>query len=334
MKKLFYLVLTIMMVVAIITIGVSLAMVEFDFNKLAYSEDRFNDEVDYVGIEKINVDVKISNVIVKTHNLDKVLVKYEYLNYAKIYVEKVEDRLIITQDPYKIVVKYRFVNNFVSFTERYKVEIFIPINVELSECIIKATTGNVTVNDIKCNFLDIITTTGDSRVEKVVCPKISIKGSTGNLRVSMLETPSLDINITTGDIRIDTIKVDDLKVSSTTGNIRIDNSVINDLVGVATTGNINFNKTTINKINVNLTTGNITFVDVLFTNSCLLKTTTGNVTIRFNGEKISDYRFNLHTTTGNRRVFNKTNSVDYTSYNGSLLIQASTTTGNIRIYFN
>jgi len=164
--------------------------------------------------------------------------------------------------------------------------------------------------------IDFQTTSGNLRIDGITAGNVSLKATSGNLTLS---------NATIGG---------DASLCAMSGNIEVKSSSAGGaLVLDTTSGNVTVSgASSFGSVKVDVTSGDIRLsgfggigVDA--------KTTSGNITIKVNG-KYEDYRTEVRTTSGRRKVNGKLVSNNFVSNpSAGVILKASANSGNINISF-
>ena len=232
--------------VGLITLIIILLNNGFNFSfkkaKLLYDES-YTEE-----INKINIDVTSSDIIIEPTDSDKLNVKI-YDHEDKDIEIKVKDKTL------EIVNKQKNMNFFSIFTGQPKVEISVPknsiydlnINGKSSDVKVSSNVGiatvDVTSGDVSfedAEKLEIKVTSGDVNVGKT--STLKIKTTSGDIRVDKV-TKKADLQTTSGDIKVDELSLkENSEIQATSGDITVDK--INDIYveGKTKSGDININK--------------------------------------------------------------------------------------------
>ena len=219
-------------------------------------------------IEKININVKSSDVYIKESEDDTV--------YVDIYDVKKEDvSSVLTDGELKIVSKGKFNFCFFCFGEtNKKVEIKLPKSFAGS---IKstATSGDFTMDSYKDVTLNLFAKSGDVDIKNV--KKATIKVTSGDIEIKNIKdanikatsgdieidkvTGKVDIKVTSGDIDIDKFDITgNSNIKATSGDIKIksiDNAFINTSVKSGDVKVNGSNRTAEYELDINVTSGDI-----------------------------------------------------------------------------
>lgn len=221
-------------------------------------------------IEKININVKSSDVYIKESEDENV--------YVDIYAVKREDvSSTLTDGELKVVSKGKF--NFCIFcfgSTNKKVEIKLPKSYTGS---IKssATSGDFTMGSFKDTTINVQAKSGDVDIKNV--KKATIKVTSGDIEIKNIQ--KANIKATSGDIELDNVngKVD-IKVTS--GDIDIDKFNITE------------------NSSIKATSGDIKVKDI---ENAFINTSVKSGDVKVNGsDRTAEYELDINVTSGDIRV--------------------------------
>jgi hypothetical protein len=162
--------------------------------------------------------------------------------------------------------------------------------------------------------IDIQTATGKIVLENVKSlGEFNVETKTGDLQVKQVEGNDIFAEVSTGRIIAELVQANNLDLKNSTGRIVVEDSNINSKLKVRnSTGDIIIKSTQAMTFDLVLSTGNI---DVYF-------------------DSIDDIKFDLETSTGSITVFGNNQSKRYSTQVGFIIVDASASTGRIRIIEN
>lgn len=179
--------------------------------------------------------------------------------------------------------------------------IFIPKELAFESMDIATSTGNVTNNASVLGNVKIETTTGNIRVENISAQAMDLSASTGKITVSDVTcTSDVTIGVSTGKVDLNGMTCQTLTSSGSTGNLSLKNVIASKSFSLKrTTGNIKFDACDANEMVVKTTTGTVT--GTLLSKKIFVATTdTGHVSVPNNGT--SGGRCEIKTDTGNIKI--------------------------------
>ena len=195
----------------------------------------------------------------------------------------------------------------------------IPEDKAYGSLTVHATTGDVYVDKLQFENINIKLTTGDITNYASSKGVIKVGASTGDIRMEDISAGSVDCDVTTGDITLVNVNSSgNVKTQATTGKMRLTNVHCENFTVDGGTGDVILKSVYAEeKFNIEVTTGDVKF-DRCDAAELNVKATTGDVTGTLRSDKI----FIIKSTTG------KVN-VPETTTGGVCKIQV--TTGDIKI---
>ncbi len=156
--------------------------------------------------------------------------------------------------------------------------------------------------------------------------ELRISTSTGSISVSDLNPAQLELEATTGSIRISNLNVaGSIEAETSTGSVSMTNVTADEISRMGSTGSTNLMNISANTLNARTSTGSIT-LDAVDAQSLTLHTTTGSISGTLAGS-IADYTIRSSVSTGS-------NSLPEELDGGARMLNASATTGSIRLSFS
>lgn len=145
---------------------------------------------------------------------------------------------------------------FQTTTGNIWVEGMTPENLELT-----VTTGQITVSEVTCSGdLAVQVSTGKARLTEVTCRDLSSTGNTGDLELTHVIADSFDLTRSTGDIRFSRCDASKITVNTSTGDVS--GSLLSEKIILAQSG-----------------TGRVNVPKSFTGGSCEINTSTGDITI-------------------------------------------------------
>lgn len=145
---------------------------------------------------------------------------------------------------------------------------------------IKSSTGNVEIPEaFTFESIDVSESTGDVISRASVSAFVKIKTSTGDIRIEGISADTLDLSVSTGAVTVSqTACKNDVKISVSTGKTVMTDTACRNLTSTGSTGCMALEKVIASEnLSVTRTTGDIT-LDRCDAAALSLKTDTGNVT--------------------------------------------------------
>ena len=144
---------------------------------------------------------------------------------------------------------------------------------------IRTTTGDICVENVSAQWLDLTVSTGHITVSNVICDEsVSISVSTGKSNVADLECKEFKTMGSTGDVSLtDVIAVEKISVERSTGDIKFDSCDAGEIIVTTDTGDI-FGTLLTEKIFITQTdTGRVIVPETTSGGKCRLITDTGDI---------------------------------------------------------
>lgn len=123
-----------------------------------------------------------------------------------------------------------------------KITVYLP-KTEYNALFINESTGNVEIpKDYLFENVDISLSTGDVNFFASVSKLVKIKASTGNICVENISAGALDLSVTTGEVTVSGVTCrDDITVDVVTGSAYLTDSSCRSVISSVITGNISMN---------------------------------------------------------------------------------------------
>ena len=160
-----------------------------------------------------------------------------------------------------------------------KITIYLPKN-EYGELLIESSTGDINIpKNFKFESIDILEDTGNITNYASVYKNIKAKTSTGNIHIQNVFANIIDLSTSTGKVDIIDVNCsDDIKINVSTGKTNIVNTNCKNLLSKGSTGNISLkNVIATEKFSIERSTGDVKFKDS-DASDIFVRTDTGNVT--------------------------------------------------------
>ena len=186
----------------------------------------FNDSV----IDRVLTQNAFKKLIIRVSTLDVVI--EEGTDFAVTYhgreaycphVQEKEGELQLEQP--ELVGTVVFHN--LSGTEE-KLRLTIPSGKSLKSIRVKTSNGDLTVEKVDSDDLNLKSSNGDLKAAKATFKSAELLTSNGNVTVKSVNATDLRLLTTDGDVAVENVKADTLNVTTTNGNIGYDDVTIRD----------------------------------------------------------------------------------------------------------
>ena len=159
-----------------------------------------------------------------------------------------------------------------------KITLFLPKD-EYGTLSVKNSTGDIKIPaDFQFESLDIAHSTGDVTCQANTSGRLRIKGSTGNIHIQNVSAEALDLQVSTGKISVsDTVCSGELKITVSTGKATLNKITCQNFISKGNTGDITLTGVAAReKLTVIRTTGDIK-LDRCDGSELFLQADTGNI---------------------------------------------------------
>lgn len=146
---------------------------------------------------------------------------------------------------------------------------------------IKATTGDIRVENISADSLDLAVTTGGITASNVACRgDANVKVTTGKTRLTQMTCKNLTSNGSTGDAFLtDVVAEETLSVKRTTGDVRFDGADAGEILVKTSTGAVTGTLLSEKVFLTKTDTGKVSVPQTVTGGKCDITTTTGDIRI-------------------------------------------------------
>ena len=141
-----------------------------------------------------------------------------------------------------------------------KITVYLPKS-EYGELIMESDTGNIHIENINANKLDLSTSTGNLKIVNTKCKNLFSESDTGNILLKNV------------------MASEKIKIETDTGNVKFKDSDASDIFVKTDTGNVTGNLLTDKVIFAESGTGNIDVPKVMTDEKCEIITDTGDIKI-------------------------------------------------------
>lgn len=249
---------------------------EWDFSKLNTAKYETNtyqisEEFSNISIKTIRTDIDFE--ISEDGKCSVVAYEQEKVTHS---VEVIGDTLTITVNDQR-----EWYEHFGIAINSPKVTIYLPARDYASAIKVKTTTGDISVEDMSIDSLDVSITTGKVNISNLVCKKsINLDVTTGKVKVSDTECERFTSEGSIGDIILKKVIVEDmLSIERDTGDIEFYNCDAEEIDIEADTGDITGSLLTDKKFIAETDTGKIDVPKSGTGGICKLETDTGDIEV-------------------------------------------------------
>ena len=281
----------------------------FNFKVVFGKEERTLNYLDCTeNVSEIVVNVASDNLIFNKSEDNAVHVKYYNSNLYQFDIAYDDGLLTINQK--------RLWYSIFNFNKKYIIEIAVP-DTNIYSATLKLSSGDVNIEDLKSNLLDINTSSGKIAVNNIIADRTNIKASSGAIDIKNLNSLELDTQSSSGSIRISNITVDKAQFRLSSGDLDLIDSSIKSLTINGSSGKIESSK--------------------LSLETCNIDTSSGNVILGVVTPDVSIYKMNLNTANGSISVsgggYDITTKSSLITGNGTQLIKVNVSSGKLIINF-
>ena len=226
--------------------------------------------------ENIKIETKTSDVIFEVSTDGKC--HLECVEREKMYHEYTvsDNTLVITcKDEYKFYEKWGL------FSGNHEITISLPLSI-YKDLDVKVSTGDVSFkNSFTFDNATFTSSTGDvSLKDLTINQTLTITVSTGHIEIEDVTVDNATLKVSTGKIKMTDFMVDQkLTISSTTGDIIFKDCDAGSLDISTKTGDISGNLLTPKSFDAVAKTGNVDVPPNMSGGACILRTSTGDITI-------------------------------------------------------
>lgn len=251
--KIWLVIATALVLVGCIIFASVMTIYKWDFKKLSTVRHETNNY-------EINDDYK--NISIVTDTADVVLIPTESLKSSVVCYEQENLKHSVTVKDgtlfIDIVDTRKWYEHIGIDFATPKITVYIPQG-EYGTLSVKSSTGNICVENITADVLDLSVSTGDISVSNVDCKNVISSGSTGDIYLkNVIATEKFSINRSTGDIKFHRCDAAEIYLKTDTG--KVVGSLLSDKVFITetSTGKISVPKTTTGgKCEITTSTGDI-----------------------------------------------------------------------------
>ena len=308
-KRSYMIVLVVIGIFIVVYFITCLIFSNFNFKVVFGKEERTLNYLDCTeNVSEIVVNVASDNLIFNKSEDNAVHVKYYNSNLYQFDIAYDDGLLTINQK--------RLWYSIFNFNKKYIIEIAVP-DTNIYSATLKLSSGDVNIEDLKSNLLDINTSSGKIAVNNIIADRTNIKASSGAIDIKNLNSLELDTQSSSGSIRISNITVDKAQFRLSSGDLDLIDSSIKSLTINGSSGKIESSK--------------------LSLETCNIDTSSGNVILGVVTPDVSIYKMNLNTANGSISVsgggYDITTKSSLITGNGTQLIKVNVSSGKLIINF-
>ena len=303
-----------LIVIGCIIFIVVMTMFKWDFSKL--STEKYETNTHIISENFKNISMKTDTADIKIELSDDGecrIVCYEEIN-DKHDVCVSGDTLTIN----RAEKKHWYENIGINF-KNPEITIYLPDS-EYGQLVINESTGDILISkNFTFDSMNISLSTGDVKNYASAKELIKIKASTGNIFVEDITAGAVDLSVTTGQITAKSVSGEgDFNVNVSTGYAELSDVTCNDFISSGSTGNISLgNLIAKGKFDIKRSTGDVKFTDcdaaeifietdtgsvkgsLLSEKVFIVKTDTGSIDVP---KTITGGRCEIETDTGNIKI--------------------------------
>ncbi len=280
--KIWLIIATALILIGCVMFGTVMTMLQWDFTKLSTVKYETNDYGIHEAYKNISIVTKTADIaFVPSENPKTTVLCYEQKN-EKHSVAVQEGSLVI-----EIADTRKWYDHIGINFGTPKITVYIPQG-EYGILSVKTITGDVEIpNAFKFESIDVTESTGNITNYASALERIRIKASTGDIRVENVSAGTLDLSVSTGRITVsDVTCVGDVKISVSTGKTNLTNLTCKNLLSNGNTGDISLkNANATEKFSIERSTGAVK-LDGCDAAEIFIETDTGDVTGTLLSEKV------------------------------------------------
>ena len=169
-----------------------------------------------------SIDGKVSNLNIRISYGDKFEVHFHGEKENKPNL-KIENGILVFNQPEK--VSHTFKIEIFNFNKEDGVFITVPKNCNLNDIKMKNASGNVRVNELSIENLNIHLASGNVNILKSKADNLNLQTASGNISITEVASTSLIAQAASGNIKVrDSSILDEAKLSVASGNILVKGS--------------------------------------------------------------------------------------------------------------
>ena len=272
-----YTIATILAAVGLVMFVVVMSINKWDFTKLSTVEYENNLHELTEDFSNIKIDTDTADIVFEKSEDDTCRVEcYEDANCR--HEVKVEDgTLVISVDDQR--KWYHYIS--LSFNSGAKIKVYLPKS-EYDKLGINASTGDVRIDCMTFNDIEIEISTGDISVNSVVCVNdIKVKVSTGDVYLTDVTCSNLNSKGSTGDTTLKKVVASEkFNIKRSTGDVKFEDCDASEIKAETSTGSVKGNFLTSKIITAKSNTGVVDVPKNTEGGKCEITTSTGDIIIK------------------------------------------------------
>lgn len=353
-KKTVFLSSRIALICGIILMLISMIIVNFDVKALDTCGEPEKTVKEYISdnIESININIRISDIVLKKSNNDKIKITYYTTECCPQQLENVNGNITLKDNSSDWEFNYKqFTKGFFHGWKRYRLKTIVEIPQKCAELKINidSSLSNVVADNITADTIKIYTSNGNINISDTVCTKNILDTNNGNITINNSSADNIRATTSNGSIDISNINKANqiLKISTSNGKIGLKNISVDEINANTSNGKIEIYNLQSNHCKLKTSNGRIMLTDVKATDTLYADTSNGQITVanilsnnihletsngRIDGNilgKAEDYNISSDTSNGNNSLWIYNNK----NLNSDKELEVYTSNGNIEIIF-
>ena len=247
-----------LVILGLIIIAAVMMMNDWDFNKLSTEQYETNIVPVSEHFRDISIESDTEDIRFMRSEDGKCKVIFYELPEEKHSVTVMDNTLKITAEDRE---KNWYDSFHIGGFETPTITVYLPVG-EYGALSIREETGDVEIpNSFRFTSLDILTSTGDVTTAASTLEKTMIHTSTGEICVDHISADALDLSVSTGKVTVRSVScAGDFKLHVSTGNAEITNMTCKNFTSDGSTGKLLMeNMIAEGKISIERSTGDIRF---------------------------------------------------------------------------
>ena len=268
--------------------------IDFDFDKLATSEEVTKEYTAEGDFDRIYVDSILSEIKLVSSEDDTCRVQYTDSRKLTVSVSVEGGDLKVVQKDER-----RWYEKIGIFITRSEIVIYLPKE-EYESLSVSNTVGDVSVQSgFTFGSASVDATTGDVEFYASVKGRLNASTTTGDVEIYGKEIYDVCVESTTGGIELSSVTVaNDVRISATTGKVTVSGVTCRQIFAETTTGGVHLDDVVASgTMKLSTSTGSVR-LDMCDASDIYIETSTGGVT----GTLLSEKQFFTETGTGKVNV--------------------------------
>lgn len=271
-KKIWLVIAAVLVILGLIMFVSVMTVYNWDFTKLSsvkYEQNTYEISEEF---EHISIETNTADIVLLPSEDGKCKVNF-FEEEKQNHSVTVENGTLVIQ-----VVDTREWHDYIGINfSTSKITVYLP-NSEYNMLAIKESTGDIQVpSNFKFESVDITASTGDVK-HYSSSETVKIKTSTGDIRVENISANSLDLSVSTGKVTVSgAICEGDVKINVSTGKTYLIDTKCKNLISSGNTGDISLRSViAMEKLSIERSTGDVKF-EGCDASEIFVKTDTGDV---------------------------------------------------------